>query len=361
MNPRYKSFSWKTIPEDLYTRLGNSGLEISRIVLGCMSYGRKAWFDFVLEDEDEVFTIMKKAYDSGIRTFDTSCNYSNGFSEILIGKFLKKYNIDRRTVVILTKCFFPANELDPDTNLLLPGTAEGSEYINRYGLSRTNILDSVDKSIERLGTHIDLLQIHRFDPNTPIEETMEALHDVVKSGKVRYIGASAMRAYQFVEMQHVAEIHGWTKFISMQSYYSLFYREEEDEMIAYCKKTGVGLIPFSPLAGGVLARPYDKMFNTTPRSSTPFSAGLFGLTQITDQDKLLLSRVEELANKHKVNMATVAIAWCLAKDHNPILGLNKVERIDDALAAIKLKLTDEEVAYLDEPNVSRKLPNLYNY
>ncbi|KAG7816166.1 hypothetical protein KL942_005303 [Ogataea angusta] len=359
MPPKFNSFKWDTIPQELYTRLGKSGLQISRIVLGCMSYGRKSWFDYVLEDEDEVFEIMKKAYDSGIRTFDTSCNYSNGYSEILVGKFLKKYNIDRRTVVILSKCFFPPNESDPDTNILIPGTAEGSEYINRIGLSRTNILDSVDKSIERLGTHIDLLQVHRFDVNTPIEETMEALHDVVKSGKAKYIGASMMRTYQFVEMQNVAEKHGWTKFISMQSYYSLFYREEEDEMIAYCKKTGVGLIPFSTLAAGVLARPYDKMFNTTTRSSAAFSARMFRLNEVTDKDKLLLSRVEELANKHGVKMATVAIAWCLAKDHNPILGLNKVERVDDALAALKLKLTDDEIAYLEEPDVSRKLPNLY--
>ncbi|KAG7765775.1 hypothetical protein KL931_004426 [Ogataea haglerorum] len=360
MPPKFNSFKWDTIPENLYTRLGKSGLQISRIVLGCMSFGRKSWFDFVLEDEDEVFTIMKKAYDSGIRTFDTSCNYSNGYSEILVGKFLKKHNIDRRTVVILSKCFFPANESDPDTNIIIPGTAEGSEYINRFGLSRTNILDSVDKSIERLGTHIDVLQVHRFDKNTPIEETMEALHDVVKSGKVKYLGASTMRAYQFVEMQHVAEVHGWTKFISMQSYYSLFHREEEEELIAYCKKTGVGLVPYSPLAGGVLARPPDKIFNTTTRSSSPFSASMFRLGEITDKDKELLSRVEELANKHEVKMATVAIAWCLSKDHNPILGINKVERIDDAFAAVNLKLTDEEIAYLEELDVSRKLPNLYH-
>ncbi|KAG7891941.1 hypothetical protein KL925_001886 [Ogataea polymorpha] len=359
MSQKFISFAWNTIPEDIYTRLGSSGLQISKIILGCMSFGKKSWVDFVLEDEDQVFNIMKKAYDSGIRTFDTANTYSNGFSEILLGKFLKKYNIDRRTVVIMTKCYFPVNESDPDDNITFSKVTEGSDYINRVGLSRKAILDAVDKSVERLGTYIDLLQIHRFDSETPIEETMEALHDVVKSGKTRYIGASTMRAYQFIEMQHVAEKHGWTKFISMQSYYSLFFREEEDELIAYCKKTGVGLIPWSPLAGGILTRPYDRTLNTTIRSSNPMVTGMLGLNELTEKDKVLLDRVEELAAKHEVSMATIATAWCLAKDHYPILGINKPERITDALAAISLKLTKEEIAYLEEPQVSRKLTRMY--
>ncbi|KAG7877116.1 hypothetical protein KL925_005083 [Ogataea polymorpha] len=353
------SFKWSTIPEELYTRLGASGLQISKIVLGCMSYGRKSWFDYVIDDEERVFEIMKKAYDKGIRTFDTSPNYSNGFSEILIGKFLKKYNIDRRNVVILSKCYFPVSENDPDVNLIMPGTGEGSEYLNRMGLSRRAILDSVDKSIERLGTYIDLLQVHRFDTSTPIAETMETLHEVVKSGKARYIGASTMRAYQFIEMQNTAEKHGWTKFISMQSYYSLFYREEEEELIAYCKKTGVGLIPWSPLAGGLLTRPVEKTYSTE-RSGDSFMNGYFGLAELTPNDKVLINRVQELSKKYDVSMATIATAWCLAKDHYPILGITKPERVDDALEAIKVHLTEDEVKYLEEPYVPRKLPHLYH-
>ncbi|KAH3663967.1 hypothetical protein OGAPHI_004681 [Ogataea philodendri] len=352
-------FNWDKVPKELYTRLGNSGLEISKIILGCMSYGNKTWFPFILDQEDEVMEMMKKAYDSGIRTFDTACNYSNGDSERFIGLFLKKYNIDRRSIVILSKCYYPSTDNPEGGNLILPNNEPGHEYRNRTGLSRRNIIDSVEGSVERLGTHIDVLQIHRFDPNTPIEETMEALHDVVKSGKVRYIGASTMRAYQFVQMQSVAEAKGWTKFISMQGYYSLLYRDEEDELIAYCKKTGVGLIPWSPLAGGVLARPLDKAYNSTDRSSDPFIAAMYGLSTLNEGDKAIINRVEELAKKYNVSMAAISSAWCIARQHYPILGLSKPSRIDDALQAIKINLTEEELKYLEEPYLPRKLPHLF--
>ncbi|KAG7820720.1 hypothetical protein KL928_000804 [Ogataea angusta] len=353
-----KSFKWDQAPFQLYTRLGNSGLKISRVILGCMSFGKKSWSDYVVEDEEQVFEIMKKAYDSGIRTFDTAGNYSNGYSEILVGKFLKKYNIDRRTIVIFTKCYFPVSEdpgADPSN-----GSEEGVDFINRVGLSRKAIFDAVDKSVERLGTYIDLLQIHRYDRTTPAEETMEALHDVVKSGKALYIGASSMRAYQFIRLQNIAERHGWTKFVSMQSYYSLLYRDEEDELIAYCHETGVGLIPWSPLAAGVLARPAVKAHDTTVRSSNSSFLSYLGLAELTENDIEVINRVEALAAKHKVSMATVATAWILAKGQYPILGINKPERLGDALAAISLKLSEEEVHYLEEAYGVRKLPALYH-
>jgi aryl-alcohol dehydrogenase-like predicted oxidoreductase len=322
-----------------FQRLGNSGLKVSKIILGAMSYGKKTWQPWVIEDEEEVFALLKKAYDEGIRTWDTANVYSNGQSEILIGKFLKKYNIPRSTVVILSKCF---NRTDDDARV------EENEYkwINRHGLSRKHIMDAVEKSVERLGTYIDVLQIHRFDPNTPKEETMEALHDVIKSGKVRYIGASSMKAIEFAQLQFVAEKNKWTKFISMQNYYNLMYREEEREMIPFCNETGVGLIPWSPIAKGRLARPLDS-FSTTDRGATdknpvPFYEG----------DDETVRRVEKVAKDKGISMAQVSIAWTLYKGCCPIVGLGKPERIEEAVAALKVKLTEEELKYLEEEYVA---------
>lgn len=338
-----------TFSDALFTNLGSSGLKISKVIVGCMSIGNKYWGDWVVEDKQKVFAILKKAYDEGIRTYDTADVYSNGQSEILLGEFLKEYSIPRNRVVILTKVFYLTDESNPEFSFpkaMMAGT-DFTKFVNRVGLSRKHIMDAADASVRRLGTYADLYQIHRFDPDTPIEETMEALHDVVKSGKARYIGASSMRAYQFIMMQNVAEKNGWTKFISMQNLYHLNYREEEREMIAYCNLTGVGIIPYSPNNKGLLARPLSSVLGDTTRGNeVP--------RNLTEGDKEIVNRVEILAKKHNVGMSTVALAWLLHKGANPIVGFSKPERIDDSVAAIKLKLTPEEIAYLEEPYVTKK-------
>ncbi|CDK24606.1 unnamed protein product [Kuraishia capsulata CBS 1993] len=328
------------IPEELYANLGQTGLKISKIIVGCMSYGSKRWFDWVLEDEEEVMKILKKCYDSGIRTFDTADVYSNGISEVLLGKFLKKYEIPRDTVVILTKCF---GYVDLEFKYKWRGTPKVAS-INRMGLSRKHIIDAVQASKERLGTYIDVLQIHRFDPETPQEETMRALNYVVEQGWTRYIGASSMKCYQFAKFQFIAEKNGWAKFISMQNYYNLVYREEEREMIPFCKETGVGIIPWSPIAMGVLARPLG-LDQDSDRAKSSMVGAL--VDSLTAKDKELIGKVEALAKKHNVAMATISTAWVLSKGCFPIVGLSKLERIDDALAAISFKLTSEEIEDLE--------------
>ncbi|CAN6648745.1 putative aryl-alcohol dehydrogenase Aad16p [Trichomonascus vanleenenianus] len=313
-----------------------------------MSYGKASWSgNWILEDEDTVMTLLKKAYDVGIRTYDTADIYSNGESERLLGRFLKKYNIPRSTVVILTKVFYMANDPNGTTDNL---GFETEERINRMGLSRKHIMDAVDESMERLGTYIDLYQIHRFDKNTPIEETMKALHDCVQAGKVRYIGASSMRATQFAQMQFVAEKNGWTKFVSMQNLYNLIYREEEREMIPYCKETGVGLIPWSPVARGMLARPAAN--KESARAQTDKVTEMMGMGEDAVNNEIV-GRVEQVAKKRGVSMAIIALAWVLAKGACPIVGFNKVERIDEAVRALEVKLTEEEIKFLEEPYVPK--------
>ncbi|GME78606.1 unnamed protein product [Ambrosiozyma monospora] len=337
---------WSKIPKDFYTNLGQSGLKISRVVFGCMSLGSKKWGDWVIEDKKEVFAILKKAYDEGIRTFDTADMYSNGQSEILLGEFLKEYNIRRDKVVILSKAALLYDSDIPEFSHF-GYKYEGHEYINSQGLSRKHIFDTVRASVERLGTYIDVLQIHRFDHETPMEETMEALHDVIKEGLTRYIGASTMKAYEFVQLQSVAEKHGWTKFVSMQNYFNLLYREEEREMNEYCKKTGVGIIPWSSNAGGALSRPLENLHGT---ARAQMGGLLFlGLDNPDDNEKEIIKRVGELAEKHKVSMTSVSIAYVLWKGYNPIVGFNKPPRVDDAIDGLKLKLSDEEAKYLEEP------------
>ncbi|GME71386.1 unnamed protein product [Ambrosiozyma monospora] len=341
--------SWEQVPKEYYTRLGNSGLKISRIIVGCMSFGDKVWGDWILDDKKQVFEILKKAYDEGIRTYDTADTYSNGASEKLLGEFLKEYKIKRDKVVILSKVFYPCDPDTPGFNQKARKTMPAFEYINSQGLSRKHIFDAAKASVERLGTYIDVLQIHRFDPETPIEETMEALHDVVKEGYTRYIGASSMKAYQFAMLQTTAEKHGWTKFISMQNYYNVIHREEEREMIEYCKLTNVGLIPWSPNARGVLTRPLSQKIGTTNRMNSDGKIKWLIVDSMTDADKEIINRVEELSKKYNVAMATISTAWVLSKGCSPIVGFSKPERIDDAIAALKLKLSDEDLKYLEEP------------
>ncbi|TAQ87194.1 hypothetical protein B7494_g4508 [Chlorociboria aeruginascens] len=325
-----------------YVQLGKSGLRVSVPIFGCMSIGNPAWNKWVL-DEEQSLPLLKAAYDRGLNTWDTANTYSNGASEEIVGKALKKYNIPRHKVLILSKCWAVVGE-EPSVQAFKyrEAIAVSKDYINQYGLSRQAIFSSVNGSLARLDTdYIDLLQIHRFDPKVPIEETMEALHDLVKSGKVRYIGASSMWATQFARMQFVAEKNGWTKFISMQNYYNLLYREEEREMNRFCNDTGVGLIPWAPLAAGNLARPYEAL-GTTIRSEPWKDKGL------DEVDIKIIKRVEELAEKKGWKMSHVALAWINKKISSPIIGFSSVERIDEALEIRGKTLTDEEVKYLEE-------------
>lgn len=320
-----------------YENLGKSGLKVSKIILGAMSFGNKNWRDWVMDDEDQIMKLLKHAYDRGIRTWDTADMYSDGDSERWIGKFLEKYNINRSTLTILSKVFMKCAD---DPNL------EDNEmnWINRDGLSRKHIMDGVQASCERLGTYIDVYQIHRLDKSVPKEEIMEALHDVVKSGRVRYIGASSMRATEFAQLQFIAEKNNWTKFISMQNFYNLLYREEEREMIPFCQETGVGIIPWSPVGRGVLTRPLGE--STTRLETDNMLKNLqFWKGDVSAQ---IIGRVQELATTKNCSMAMIAIAWALAKGTNPIVGFSSTKRIDEAIEALKIDFTKEEMDYLEE-------------
>jgi len=330
-----------------HVHLGNSGLKISKVILGAMSFGSSKWQEWVLE-EDQALPILKHAYDVGLNTWDTADVYSNGRSEEIIGKALKKYEIPRHRVVILSKCHFGVSDDGSQLSMAISSTNDGV-MVNRVGLSRKHIFDAVNDSVRRLGTYIDVLQIHRLDRETPREEIMRALNDVVESGKVRYIGASSMAAWEFQTLQNIADKHGWHKFISMQNFYNLIYREEEREMIPYCLDSGVGLIPWSPIARGVLSRPFDS--RTTTREKSDRMLHLIR-NQETEIDKSIIDRVEELAKKKGVSMTTIATAWCLTKKNvNPIIGLSSKERIDQAVASVKFAsnggLTQEDVAFLE--------------
>lgn len=316
-----------------------------------MSYGTPEWQQWVLNEEDSL-PLLEYAYKAGIRTWDTADVYSHGQSEQIIGKAIKKYNIPRERLVILSKCFFGVTP-DTPSNAISASTVNDGDQLNQIGLSRKHILDAVDKSVERLGTYIDVLQIHRLDRSVPREEIMRALNDVVESGKVRYIGASSMAAWEFQELQNVAEKHGWHKFISMQNYYNLLYREEENEMIPYCNHTGVGLIPWSPVARGALARPWNT--RDTLREKTDNFLQVLVRSRDDKVDEEIISRVEKVAQKMGKSMAQIAIAWCLSKkDVCPIVGLNKKERIDEAVEACKIKLSEEDMKFLEEPYLPKK-------
>ncbi|OQO12012.1 hypothetical protein B0A48_02651 [Cryoendolithus antarcticus] len=334
-----------------YKRLGNSGLRVSVPILGAMHYGDAAWQPWVM-DEEASLPLLKAAYDRGLNTWDTANVYSNGASEVIIGKALKKYNIPRNKILILSKCFGPVGE-EPGVRGVVYGEKlyESKDYINQGGLSRSAIFTAVNASLKRLDLeYLDLLQIHRFDKQTPIEETMQALHDLVRSGKVHYIGASSMYAYQFAMMQHVAEKNGWTKFVSMQNHYNLLYREEEREMNAYCNATGVGLIPWGPLCQGHLARPISAL-GSTKRSEGQKDTSIWN----TEADVEIIKRVEELAKKKGWSMSTVSLAWINAKISSPIIGFSSVQRMEEAFEANKKTLTEEEMKYLEEPYKPRAI------
>jgi len=330
-----------------YKRLGKSGLKVSVPILGAMSIGSSKWQPWVIEEEESL-PLLKAAYDRGLTTWDTANVYSNGVSEEIIGKAIKKYDLPRHKLVILTKCYGYTGE-DPGLRTIQYGKElpQLRDYTNQGGLSRQAIFNAVNASLKRLDTdYIDLLQIHRFDPNTPIEETMEALHDLIKSGKVHYIGASSMWAVQFAQMQFVAEKNGWTKFISMQNHYNLLYREEEREMNRFCNDTGVGLIPWAPLCRGHLARPPSAFGSTTRSEGEEKANALF--TGRQNNDKQIIERVEELAKKHDWKMSHVALAWINRRVSSPIIGFSSVARMDEALDARGKELTEEEEQYLEE-------------
>jgi aryl-alcohol dehydrogenase-like predicted oxidoreductase len=318
-----------------YTRLGSSGLKVSRVALGCMSFGSSGTEDWALDDEAAA-PLFRQAVELGITFWDTANVYSAGTSEEIVGRAIKEYT-RRDDVVLASKVFFPIGEG--------PG---GS------GLSRRAIMEQIDASLGRLGTdYLDLYQIHRFDPETPVEETMEALHDVVRAGKVRYLGASSMWAWQFAKLQHAADLGGWTRFVSMQNQYSLLQREEEREMFSLLADQGVGSIPWSPLAKGRLARAWGEQ--TKRSESDPM-----GRRYVGEENRPIVEAVARIAEARGVPMAQVALAWVLRNPVvvAPIVGPTKEHHLPDAAAALDVRLTEEEVAALEE-HYTLRLPSGY--
>ena len=314
-------------------RLGRTGLQVSRLCLGCMSYGvpERGNHPWTLP-EDQSRPFLRRALDLGINFFDTANVYSDGTSEEILSRTLLAY-APRDELVIATKVH----------GRMRPGP-------NGAGLSRKAIMAQIDASLQRLGTdHVDLYQIHRWDYGTPIEETMEALHDVVKAGKARYIGASSMYAWQFAKALHVADTHGWTRFVSMQNYVNLLYREEEREMLPLCRDEGIGVIPWSPMARGRLTRPWDTA--SARMETDDFGRTLYANT--ADADRQVVEATSRVARRLGVPMAQVALAWVLRKSEvtSPIIGATRMSHLDDAVAALNLSLSDEDVAELQSPYV----------
>ncbi len=314
-----------------YVRLGKTGLKVSRICLGTMTYGSSKWRDWVL-DEQEARPFFKRAVELGINFFDTADMYSVGASEEVTGRALKAL-AKREEIVVATKVF---NPMGPDPNA--------------RGLSRKHIMEGIDASLKRLGMdYVDLYQIHRWDHETPIEETLEALNDVVRSGKARYIGASSMYAWQFAKALYLTDLHGWTRFSSMQNHYNLIYREEEREMIPLCIDQGIGVIPWSPMARGFLAgnRTRDKSGATTRSKSDDYAHMMY----YQDEDFDVVERVSSVSREIGKAMSQVALAWMLSKPYitAPIVGASKLQHLEQAVEAVSLKLTAEQIQKLEEP------------
>jgi 1-deoxyxylulose-5-phosphate synthase len=310
-----------------YTNLGPTGTKVSRLCLGCMTYGAKKWREWVL-DEEQGRPFIKRALELGFNFFDTADMYSLGRSEEVLGKALKDFGPSRDKLVIATKVFFPMGE-DP----------------NQKGLSRKHIMHAIDDSLRRLGTdYVDLYQIHRFDYDTRIEETLEALHDVVKAGKARYLGASSMFAWQFARMLYTADRHQWTRFVTMQDHYNLVYREEEREMIPLCVEEGIGVLPWSPLARGLLAG--NRKAGTDRSKQDDYANKLY----TREADDKVVDAVEAMAKERGVPPAQLALAWLLHKPGvtAPIIGASKPHHLEDAVAALEIKLSDAEIEKLEE-------------
>jgi aryl-alcohol dehydrogenase-like predicted oxidoreductase len=318
-----------------YINLGKTGLKVSRICLGCMSYGVPERGNHLWTlGEEKTRPFLKQAIDTGINFFDTANVYSDGTSEEIVGKILRE-SLSRDEYVLATKVH-----------------AEMRKEPNGRGLSRKAILTEIDHSLKRLGMdYVDLYQTHRWDYQTPIEETLEALHDVVKSGKARYIGASSMHAWQFAKALYLADAHGWTRFVSMQNHYNLLYREEEREMMKLCLAEGVGVIPWSPLARGRLARPWEAKGDTERAHTDEYGKTLYSKTEAAD--RAVVERVTELAKQRNIPQAQIALAWMLSKPYitSPIVGATKPNHIADAVGAVPVKLAPEEIARLEEPYI----------
>jgi len=313
-----------------YVRLGRTGLKVSRLCLGAMTYGTSKWRAWVL-DEAESRPFITRALDAGINFFDTADMYSLGESERVLGRALTEY-ARRDQIVIATKAFYPLTD-DP----------------NARGLSRKHLMHAIDDSLQRLGTdYIDLYQIHRLDYTTPIEETIEALHDIVKAGKARYVGASSMFAWQFMKMLRTADAHGWTRFVAMQNHYNLIYREEEREMMPLCREEGIGVIPWSPMARGFLAgnRTKARQGDTVRAQTDEFAHQMY----YSDNDFEIADRAAELAKRRGVTPAQIALAWLLSKPGvtAPIVGASKPHHLDEAIAATTLTLEADEMTFLEE-------------
>jgi aryl-alcohol dehydrogenase-like predicted oxidoreductase len=313
-----------------YTRLGKTGLEVSRICFGCMSFGKVTEERPWVLGLEEARPMYRRAWDAGINFFDTANVYAEGTSEEITGQLIKEL-APRQEIVLATKVF-----------------GRMRQGPNGQGLSRAAILGEIDNSLRRLGTdYVDLYQIHRFDPFTPVEETMEALNDVVRAGKARYIGASSMWAWQFAKLQHAAMANGWTPFVSMQNQISLTYREEEREMVPLCLDQGIGILPWSPLGGGKLTRPWGT---ETKRATTDrYNKTMYQQTEGGARE--IVSAVEKIARHRDVSMAQVALAWVLQKKGvtSPIIGASKLGHVEDAIAAVELKLSSDEISALEAP------------
>jgi aryl-alcohol dehydrogenase-like predicted oxidoreductase len=315
-----------------YVNLGKTGMKVSRLCLGMMTYGSKKSREWFLEEQDAK-PFVERALDAGINFFDTSDSYSLGASEENLGNVLKAFGVKRETAIVATKVFFPM-----------------SDDVNDQGLSRKHIMDSIDRSLKRLKMdYVDLYQIHRWDYSTPIEETMEALHDVVKAGKARYIGASSMFAWQFTKAQFTADLHSWTRFVSIQNHYNLVYREEEREMIPCIRDLGVAMILWSPMARGFFAgnRRRGGGGETIRAQTDLFANQLY----FRDEDFTVAERANEIARQHNLSGSQIALAWVLSKPYvtAPIIGATKMEHLDQAIAALDLKLSEEEINRLEEP------------
>jgi len=333
-----------------YVRFGNTGMKVSQLCLGAMGFGdNTSGFNEWSLSEADSRPVIKKALDLGINFFDTANVYSYGDSERILGKALNDY-ANRDEIVVASKVFVSMKKNKNQTNF----SGFGGKVANDGGLSRKEIMFQIDQTLERMGMdYLDLYIIHRWDYNTPIEETMEALHDVVKSGKVRYIGASAMYTWQFAKANHVAEKNGWTKFVSMQNHLNLLYREEEREMLPYCDDAKIAVTPYSPLASGRLTRDWTaqtKRFLTDQTGNSKYDSTM-------EQDKIIVERVAEIAEKYDVKRAQVALAWLLQKESvvAPIIGATKESHLLDAMPALDLKLSAEDVHYLEEMYLPHKV------
>ena len=328
-----------------YVKLGSTGVDVSRICLGCMSFGKPGKENGVFpwaKDYEDAKPIFKRAVDLGINYFDTANVYQLGTSEEITGRLIKEYGLDRDEIVVATKVHFPMRAGRP----------------NGGGSSRKNIMAEIDHSLKRLGLdYVDLYQIHRLDHETPMEEIMEALHDVVKSGKARYIGASVMWAWEFERCNQIAERNGWTKFVSMQNQYNLIYREEEREMMPLCTDRGVAVVPWSPLAGGRCAHPWGT--KTDRNSIDDVSPLVWGETDA--QDKIVVDNLEKISKELGYTMAQVSLAWMLSKPYvtSPIVGFTDVKHVDEAVSALDIKLSEDVIKRLEAPYVPHIKTGLY--